>query len=72
MIVSSQVFSKFKSSLIELILPTSYRIVQQYPRSYRFVIDSSTAVQLLYAGRHVELDKSLLLQESLDIELDKY
>ena len=57
---------------IELILPTSYRIVQQYPRSYRFVIDSSTAVQLLYAGRHVELDKSLLLQESLDIELDKY
>ena len=61
MIASSPVFPKFKLSL--LILPTSNVIVQQHPHYYRFVIDSSTAVQLLYAGRHVELDKNLLLDE---------
>ena len=49
--------------VFELILPTSNVIVQQHPRSYRFVIDSSTAVQLLYVGICVELDKSLLLKE---------
>ena len=58
MIASSQVFSKFESSLIELIHPTSNGLVQQYLRSNKIVIDSSTAMQLLYAGTCVELDKS--------------